>query len=61
MFKAKKLIEEGDRVVVYFNREKMALVTIKTGSTYNSKFGSFLHKRLIGCEYGAKVCLSLRA
>eukprot|EP01133_Synstelium_polycarpum_P010776 gene10776-12554_t len=33
----------------------MHLVTITSGATFNSKFGSFKHKRLIGMEYGSKV------
>ncbi|GAM18299.1 hypothetical protein SAMD00019534_014740 [Acytostelium subglobosum LB1] len=52
---SKKTIEEGDRVVVYFNRDRMSLVHIKSGQTFNSKFGNFHHKRLIGCDYGSKV------
>ncbi|EGG25245.1 tRNA-methyltransferase subunit [Cavenderia fasciculata] len=55
MLKSKKIIESGDRVIVYFSKDKMSLIDIKEGQVFNSKFGSFKHNRLIGSEYGSKV------
>eukprot|EP01132_Coremiostelium_polycephalum_P003085 gene3085-3856_t len=55
MLTQKKYIEDGDRVVIYAGKEKMSAITIKNGNIFNSKYGTYRHKNLIGLEYGSKV------
>ncbi|KAF2073731.1 hypothetical protein CYY_004964 [Polysphondylium violaceum] len=56
MLSQKKIIEDGDRVVIYAGKDKMQVVTIDAKSgEYCSKFGNYKHKNLIGKEIGTKI------
>ncbi|EGC29601.1 hypothetical protein DICPUDRAFT_42637 [Dictyostelium purpureum] len=55
MLNQKKTIQEGDRVVIYSGKDNMSMLTLEAGGQYNSKYGSYKHKNIIGKEYGSKV------
>ncbi|KYR01518.1 tRNA-methyltransferase subunit [Tieghemostelium lacteum] len=56
MLNIKRKIQEGDKVVLYSGKDRMSLVVVKNDNTiFNSKFGNYRIKNLIGVEYGSKV------
>jgi len=48
-------IEEGDTVVLYFGRQNINPLEIDSTKTFQSKFGAFHHKDIIGKQYGCKM------
>jgi len=51
----KRVIQEGDSVLLYGGREHIIPLKITRGTTLNTKWGSFLHNSLIGVDYGSRV------
>jgi len=48
-------VEEGDTVVLYFGRQNINPLEINRLKTFQSKFGAFHHKHMIGQRYGCKM------
>merc|ERR1711962_1488602 len=48
-------VDEGDTVVLYFGRQNINPIEINKNKTFQSKFGAFHHKDIIGKRYGCKM------
>jgi len=48
-------VEEGDTVVLYFGRQNVNPIEINRNHTFQSKFGAFHHRDIIGKKYGCKM------
>jgi tRNA A58 N-methylase Trm61 len=48
-------IAEGDTVIAYQNVDSMSAIRVRSGDTYNNKFGAFRHADLIGKPFGSKA------
>lgn len=55
IIRPKKLIEEGDFVVIYVNFKQTYAFIVKRGETFQTRFGALRHDLLIGRKYGSKV------
>ena len=53
--KRKDVVEEGDTVVLYFGRQNVNPLEIDATKTFQSKFGAFHHRDIIGKKYGCKM------
>lgn len=51
----KKYIEEGDLVLVYVSRTIIKPIYVKSGESFNTRFGSFPHATMIGLEFGSQI------
>lgn len=51
----KKYIEEGDLVLVYVSRTIIKPIYVKSGESFNTRFGSFPHDSMIGLEFGSQI------
>ena len=51
----KKVIENGDLVILFLGYNYMLPLTISSGETYQTKFGALRHNDIIGKNYGSKV------
>ncbi|KAJ2661726.1 tRNA (adenine-N(1)-)-methyltransferase catalytic subunit trm61 [Coemansia sp. RSA 1200] len=51
----KRVIEDGDLVIVYVTPDAMRPIFVKSGEIFNNRFGSFRHSDMIGLEYGSKI------
>ncbi len=51
----KRIIEDGDEVIMWGGRDYITPLTIRKGTTTNNKRGSFPHNALIGVEFGSRV------
>ncbi|KAJ9061881.1 tRNA (adenine-N(1)-)-methyltransferase catalytic subunit trm61 [Entomophthora muscae] len=51
----KNIIEEGDTVILYFNREVAFFAQVKTGDLFSCRFGSYKHEDMIGQPFGLKL------
>jgi len=49
------MVEEGDTVVLYFGRQNINPIDIDKTKTFQSKFGAFHHKDIVGKRYGCKM------
>ncbi|XP_046379923.2 tRNA (adenine(58)-N(1))-methyltransferase catalytic subunit TRMT61A-like [Haliotis rufescens] len=55
--KYKKLIEEGDTVILYLSFNNLIPITVKSGQTHQNKYGALKHSEMIGVAYGSKINL----
>ncbi|KAL3874969.1 hypothetical protein ACJMK2_037915 [Sinanodonta woodiana] len=53
--KYKEIIEEGDTVILYLGFNNMHAITVKTGETFQTRYGALRHSDLIGIKFGDKV------
>jgi len=51
----KTLIEEGDLVILFLGYNYMLPLQLKSGETYQTRFGCLRHDEVIGKKYGTKV------
>lgn len=51
----KKLMNYGDKIVVYFEPTVQSMIMLQQGKTFDCKYGHFLHSNFVGKEYGTKV------
>ncbi|KAH3687880.1 hypothetical protein WICPIJ_001133 [Wickerhamomyces pijperi] len=51
----KDIIEEGDLILAYLNRDTMKPIVINATETLNTRFGSFSHLSMIGKKYGTQI------
>jgi tRNA (adenine57-N1/adenine58-N1)-methyltransferase len=51
----KKYIEEGDLVLIYISRTIIKPLYVKSGESFNTRFGSFPHDSMIGLEFGSQI------
>lgn len=51
----KKVIEDGDMVLIWVSRAMIKPVWIKSGETMQTKFGPFKHDDIIGKRYGSQL------
>ncbi|KAA6392225.1 MAG: putative tRNA methyltransferase complex GCD14 [Streblomastix strix] len=50
-----ELVAEGDDVIVCEGPQRINLLTVQRGKTYQNRFGIFLHDDFVGVPYGTKV------
>lgn len=55
----KNLMQYGDHIILYLNRNKFYLQHLTPGSFYDTDFGRFKHEYFINRKYGSKI-FSLR-
>lgn len=55
--KYKDLIQEGDLALIWISRDNIKPVTINANETFNTRYGSFPHKDMIGKPYGSQVAI----
>jgi len=53
--------KEGDLVLLQERRDVFVPVVLKAGDRFENRHGLFTHDDMIGAEFGAKVCLCVRA
>lgn len=53
----KRIISEGDLVIIWSGREYTTFLKIISGKIFQNKRGIFLHNDMIGKEYGTKVII----
>lgn len=53
--KTKKVIEEGDLVLIYITRNQIRPIYIKKDEELNTRFGSFPHNSMIGLPFGSQI------
>lgn len=51
----KKVVEDGDLVILFLGYNYMLPLTVCAGETYQTKFGALRHNDIIGKIYGSKV------
>lgn len=51
----KDLIEEGDLVLIWISRDNIKPLVIDSTQTFNTRYGSFPHKDMIGKPYGSQI------
>lgn len=51
----KKVIEEGDLVLIYITRTQIRPIYVTKDEELNTRFGSFPHNSMIGLPYGSQV------
>jgi len=51
----KKVVENGDLVILFLGYNYMLPLTVSSGETYQTKFGALRHNDIIGRNYGSKV------
>lgn len=51
----RKLIDYGDKIVVYFDPTVQYLILVQSGKTFDCKYGHFMHANFVGKEFGTKV------
>ncbi|PVV02337.1 hypothetical protein BB560_003212 [Smittium megazygosporum] len=51
----KKFIQEGDRVLVYMNRDSIVPIIVNQDECLKIKFGEYPHTKMIGLEYGSQI------
>ncbi|CDU20512.1 uncharacterized protein PY17X_1415900 [Plasmodium yoelii] len=49
------VIAENDTVILYIDEDNISLVKLKNDGSTTNKKGIFLHKNIIGKEYGSKI------
>jgi tRNA (adenine57-N1/adenine58-N1)-methyltransferase catalytic subunit len=57
----KRLMQYGDKVVVYFDPTIQSLVTLQQGKTFDCKFGNFHHANFVGQEFGSRIMSNSRS
>ncbi|KAI8392890.1 tRNA (adenine(57)-N(1)/adenine(58)-N(1) or adenine(58)-N(1)) [Nakaseomyces glabratus] len=55
--KYKDLIQEGDLALIWISRDNIKPVTINANETFNTRYGSFPHKDMIGKPYGSQIAI----
>uniref|UniRef100_A0A0K0EEU9 tRNA (adenine(58)-N(1))-methyltransferase catalytic subunit TRMT61A n=1 Tax=Strongyloides stercoralis TaxID=6248 RepID=A0A0K0EEU9_STRER len=50
-----ELIQDGDEVVVYMSYGELKSLKIKSGESFNMRFGHIHHNNLIGIPFGSRV------
>lgn len=53
--KTKKVIEEGDLVLIYITRNQIRPVYVTKDEELNTRFGSFPHNSMIGLPFGSQI------
>ena len=56
----KRIIQEGDRVILYERKDSLIPITVKKGEKYSCILGAFQHDSMIGKEYGSLVGVGWR-
>lgn len=56
----KDLIAEGDLALIWISRGNIKAVTIDAKETFNTRYGSFPHKDMIGKPYGSQIAIRTR-
>ena len=51
----KKVMNEGDVVILYLDKDTLCHINLKRGNVFNSRFGILNHDQLIGYPYGQRV------
>lgn len=51
----KNIIKEGDPVIIYEDISTSQIVKMIESGKFHNKFGTFLHKDIIGKQYGSKI------
>ena len=51
----KKLMEEGDTVLLYLGYDNFVQMQLTRGGVHQTRFGAIKHEQLIGTPYGVKV------
>jgi len=49
------ITKEGDSIIVYEDINNSRILKLASTGYFDTKFGRFLHKDIIGKEYGSKV------
>ncbi|KAL3230741.1 hypothetical protein RNJ44_01190 [Nakaseomyces bracarensis] len=55
--KYKDLIEEGDLALIWISRDNIKPVRINSKETFNTRYGSFPHKSMVGKPYGSQIAI----
>jgi len=55
LFNGKKLIQEGDIVIIYNSHADISFIKIKKGEIYTNKVGEFPAESFIGAPFGSRV------
>lgn len=53
--KYKETVENGDTVMLYLGFDNMHTIVIKSGTTFQTRYGALKHEDLIGVRYGSRV------
>ncbi|KAL8619620.1 hypothetical protein ACOMHN_019675 [Nucella lapillus] len=53
--KTKKLMEEGDTVLIYLGFDNVVPVHLARGRVHQNRYGAVKHEQLIGAPYGVKL------
>ncbi|SCV03661.1 LANO_0G05490g1_1 [Lachancea nothofagi CBS 11611] len=56
----KDVIQAGDLVLIWISRDNIKPVTIATGATFNTRYGSFPHDDMIGKPFGSQIAVRTR-
>ena len=56
----KDLIAEGDLALIWISRGNIKAVKIDAKETFNTRYGSFPHKDMIGKPYGSQIAIRTR-
>ncbi|CCK73594.1 tRNA 1-methyladenosine methyltransferase subunit GCD14 NDAI_0G06110 [Naumovozyma dairenensis CBS 421] len=53
----KDTIQEGDLALIWISRDNTKAITIDSKETFNTRYGSFPHKDMIGRKYGSQIAI----
>ncbi|CCF59211.1 hypothetical protein KAFR_0G01770 [Kazachstania africana CBS 2517] len=53
----KDVIQEGDLALIWISRDNIKPITIDVTATFNTRYGSFPHKDMIGKKYGSQIAI----
>ncbi|QLL33789.1 hypothetical protein HG536_0F01140 [Torulaspora globosa] len=53
----KDCIEEGDLVLVWISRDNIKPIRVDSNEIFNTRYGSFPHKMMIGQRYGSQIAI----
>lgn len=56
----KDLIQEGDLALIWISRDLIKPVTMDSNAVFNTRYGSFPHKDMIGKPYGSQIGIHTR-
>jgi len=56
----KDLIQEGDLALIWISRGNIKAVTIDAKESFNTRYGTFPHKDMIGKQYGSQIAIRTR-
>ena len=56
MLGGRRIIRNGDPVIVYGGVNSLDIIYVEENKTYDGRHGHYFHNSLIGLEYGSKVC-----